>query len=136
MQYVIDSSFNAAHSLPDEQNSHVDVFFDGLTDEDILSVPQLFWYETSNVFRNNVVRKRIKADDVPVMFEKIEDLNLNTETTSGSDYSVKIFKLARDYCLTCYDAAYLELAIRKQAVLLTLDNDLKEASIRAGLQTL
>ncbi|MDR3325353.1 MAG: type II toxin-antitoxin system VapC family toxin [Spirochaetaceae bacterium] len=136
MQYVIDSSYNAAHSLPDEQNSHVDAFFDDLTDEDILSVLQLFWYETSNIFRNNAVRKRIEADDVSVMLEKTEDLNLNTDMASGSDYSIKIFKLARDYCLTCYDAAYLELAMRKQAVLATLDNDLKEACIKAGLQTL
>jgi hypothetical protein len=61
MTYIIDSSFGAAHSLPDEQNDRIDSFFDGLTDQDVLSVPQLFWYEISNIFRNSVVRKRIKA---------------------------------------------------------------------------
>jgi predicted nucleic acid-binding protein len=134
--YVIDSSFSAAHSLPDEQNDHVDSFFDGLTDQDVLSVPQLFWYEISNILRNSVARKRVEAKDVPTMLECIENLNLNTDTISGSDYSASLFKLAREYGLTCYDAAYLELAIRTQAVVGTLDSDLKEACIKAGLQTL
>jgi predicted nucleic acid-binding protein len=136
MTYIIDSSFSAAHSLPDEQNDHVDSFFDSLTDQDILLVTQLFWYEISNIFRNSVVRKRIDAKNVPMMLESIEDLNLNTDTISGSDYSASIFKLAREYSLTCYDAAYLELAIRTQAVVGTLDGDLKNACIKAGLQTL
>jgi predicted nucleic acid-binding protein len=136
MTYIIDSSFGAAYSLLDEQNDYVDSFFDGLTDNDILLVPQLFWYEISNIFRNSVVRKRIEAKDVPAMLEGIEDLNLNTDTISGSDYSASLFKLARKYSLTCYDAVYLELAIRKQAVVSTLDDDLKDACIKAGLQTL
>jgi predicted nucleic acid-binding protein len=136
MTYIIDSSFGAAHSLPDEQNDHVDFFFDGLTDQDVLLIPQLFWYEISNIFRNSVVRKRIEAKDVPTMLESIEDLNLNTDTTSGSGFSASLFKLARKYSLTCYDAAYLELAIRTQAVVGTLDDDLKDACIKAGLQIL
>jgi hypothetical protein len=51
MTYVIDSSFGVAHSLPDEQNDDIDSFFDSLTEQDILSVPQLFWYEISNILK-------------------------------------------------------------------------------------
>jgi predicted nucleic acid-binding protein len=136
MTYIIDSSLGAAHSLPDEQNDRIDSFFDGLTEQDVLVVPQLFWYEISNVFRNNVLRKRIEAEDVPAMLEGIEDLNLNTDTISGSSFSASLFKLAREYGLSSYDAAYLELAIRTQAVVATLDDDLKGACVKAGLQTL
>jgi energy-coupling factor transport system permease protein len=63
----------------------------------------------------------------------IKNLNLHTDTISGSDYSASIFKLAREYSLTCYDAAYLELAIRTGAGVATLDGDFREACIRAGL---
>jgi predicted nucleic acid-binding protein len=136
MTYIIDSSLGAAHSLPDEQNDRIDSFFDGLTEQDALVVPQLFWYEISNIFRNNVVRKRIEAEDVPAMLEGIEDLNLNTDTIRSADYSASLFKLACEYSLTSYDAAYLELAIRTQAVVGTLDDDLKKACVKAGLQTL
>jgi predicted nucleic acid-binding protein len=136
MTYIIDSSWGAAHSLPDEQNYRIDSFFDGLTEQDVLMVPQLFWYEISNIFRNNVVRNRIGAEDIPAMLEGIEDLNLNTDAISGSSFSANLFKLAREYGLTAYDAAYLELAIRTQALVATLDDNLKEACIKAGLQTL
>jgi predicted nucleic acid-binding protein len=135
MTYVIDSSFGAAHSLPDEQNDDIDSFFDSLTDHDILSVPQLFWYEISNIFKKTVMRKRIEAANAPKMLESVENLNLTTDTISGSHYSISLFTLARKYNLTCYDAAYLELAIRTQAVVGTLDGNLKEACIKAGLQT-
>jgi predicted nucleic acid-binding protein len=135
MTYVIDSSFGAAHSLPDEQNDDIDSFFDNLTDQDILSVPQLFWYEISNIFKKTVMRNRIESEDVPLMLEDIGNLNLVTDAISGSNYSTTLFTLAREYNLTCYDAAYLELAIRTEAVVGTLDNELKEACIKAGLQT-
>jgi predicted nucleic acid-binding protein len=55
-----------------------------------------------------------------------QNLNLTTDAINGSDYSTTLFALAREYNLTCYDAAYLELAIRTQAIVRTLDGDLKE----------
>jgi predicted nucleic acid-binding protein len=70
------------------------------------------------------------------MLKGVENLNVTTDTTNGSDYSVTLFMLAHKYNMTCYDAAYLELAIRMRAVVGTLDSDLKEACVRAGLQTL
>jgi predicted nucleic acid-binding protein len=136
MTYVIDSSFGAAHSLPDEQNDDIDSFFDSLTEQDILSVPQLFWYEISNIFKKTAACNRIEAKDAPAMLQGVGNLNFTTDTANGSGYSAVLFTLARKYSLTCYDAAYLELAIRTQAVIGTLDSDLKEACIKAGLQTL
>jgi predicted nucleic acid-binding protein len=42
-------------------------------------------------------------------------------------------KLARREGLAAYDAAYLELALRLQLPLATLDNRLAEAAIRCGV---
>ncbi|MDR1248392.1 MAG: type II toxin-antitoxin system VapC family toxin [Treponema sp.] len=91
--------------------------------------------DLSNIFKKTVMRNRIEAEDVPVMLGGIENLNLATDVISGSDYSITLLALAREYNLTCYDAAYLELAIRTEAVVGTLDNELKEACIKAGLPT-
>jgi predicted nucleic acid-binding protein len=44
----------------------------------------------------------------------------------------KILTLARNHQLTAYDAAYLELAIRKGAPLATFDKKLAEAYRKAG----
>jgi len=44
--------------------------------------------------------------------------------------------LARDYRLTAYDAAYLDLAKREQLSLATLDDDLHKAGLALGVATL
>jgi predicted nucleic acid-binding protein len=43
--------------------------------------------------------------------------------------------LAREYNLSAYDAAYLELAIRYDAPLATLDGKLQRAAQQAGVNT-
>ncbi len=50
-------------------------------------------------------------------------------TNFGADY-----KLAVQYRLTGYDAAYLELAIRKGLPLASLDEDLNKSALKAGVQ--
>jgi predicted nucleic acid-binding protein len=42
--------------------------------------------------------------------------------------------LARRYKLSAYDAAYLELALRKGLPLATLDADLEKAAKKAGVK--
>ena len=46
----------------------------------------------------------------------------------------KVLPLARQYGLSTYDAAYLELAIRYAAPLATLDDDLQKAARRADVR--
>jgi predicted nucleic acid-binding protein len=48
------------------------------------------------------------------------------------DVPVRIFPLARDYHLTVYDAAYLELALRTKLPLATRDRALCAAAVAAG----
>jgi predicted nucleic acid-binding protein len=45
-----------------------------------------------------------------------------------------IRQLAREHKLTAYDAAYLELAMRKEIPLVTLDADLKKAAISSAVE--
>jgi predicted nucleic acid-binding protein len=52
-----------------------------------------------------------------------------TARRSGSD----TIALARQYGLTIYDAAYLELAMRRGASLATTDRDLTKAAKAAGV---
>jgi len=50
-----------------------------------------------------------------------------------SDQVSKVLPLARVYNLSAYAAAYLELAIRHNAPLATLDAGLQKAAKRAGV---
>lgn len=49
------------------------------------------------------------------------------------DHVSNVLPLAREYGLSAYDAAYLELSIRQGAPLATLDDRLGKAARRAGV---
>jgi predicted nucleic acid-binding protein len=51
----------------------------------------------------------------------------------GTKYSGRIYEIAKTCHLTAYDAAYLELAMRKDATLATLDKQLVKASNLSGV---
>jgi predicted nucleic acid-binding protein len=47
-----------------------------------------------------------------------------------------VLPLCRSQQLTSYDAAYLELALRRQLPLATLDEDLRRAAMSLGVEVL
>jgi predicted nucleic acid-binding protein len=55
-------------------------------------------------------------------------LHLETDSVTGANYSQKLLLLCNNYKLSAYDAAYLELAERKNATLCTLDKHLRVAA--------
>ena len=64
MNWVIDCSFASALFLPDEASSNVRSFFEKINDEDILLVPNLWWYEITNVLVVSERRKRLSHADI------------------------------------------------------------------------
>ena len=134
MNYVYDASFIIAIILPDEDNYKTDIIHDALDDNDDVYIPQLNWYETANVFRNLIRHKRFTADEAAHFFSMLSFVNFKTDFESGVNYSKKIWELACNYNLSAYDAAYLELAERKKAVLCTLDDGLLKAAIKHGVK--
>jgi predicted nucleic acid-binding protein len=56
-----------------------------------------------------------------------------TDDETGARCAAETIALARQYDLTIYDAAYLELAIRRQTVLGTADRALARAAKAAGV---
>ena len=82
------------------------------------------------------MRKRIILGDVHKLLELLPQSKFNTDLSFGSEYANSITVLASRYGLSSYDAAYLELAIRKEAALGTLDNNLLRACVKAGVQTI
>jgi predicted nucleic acid-binding protein len=133
----MDNSFCAAHILPDEEVDYVTAFFTEYQNngDDEIIVPHLFWYEMSNILKTSFKRKRISADDADSAFDKLNAYDFTTDSALGSDYAKTLLALAKRYDLSAYDAAYLELAIRKQAKLATLDDALKAAAEKAGVET-
>ena len=124
MNFVLDSSFCGAFILPDERSKKANDFFAASTEEIIIYVPVLFWFEISNLLTNAIKRKRINLPDIVYLLELLPQSKFNTDLSFGGEYSSAVTTLASEYSLSSYDAAYLELAIRKDASIATLDDNL------------
>lgn len=59
-------------------------------------------------------------------------LNIETDQATAAHALGDTLNLARRYKLSAYDAAYLELALRRGVPLATLDADLAKAATTAG----
>jgi len=121
VNYVYDASFLNALIIPDEKNPQVDRMFAKVENEDDRYAPHLIWYETASIFNKLIRYKRYTYDEVLQLFPKLAAFNFTTDYESGAEYTEKLLRLCNDYKLSAYDAAYLELARRKRAVLCTLD---------------
>ena len=136
MVYVFDSSFVGALIIPDEKNPQVKRMYDRIENEDERHAPHLIWYETANIFNNLIKRKRYTHDEVLKFFPKLAAFKMTTDYETGVDYTEELLRLSNDYKISSYDAAYLELAGRRKAVLCTLDERLKAAAEKYGVTTL
>jgi len=135
MNYVLDSSFCGAFIMPDERSQKTTDFFETVSDKSVLYVPVLFWFEISNLLTSAIIRKRIIPKDINQLLGLLPQSKFITDLSFGTGYANSITVLASGYGLSSYDAAYLELAIRKEAAVGTLDNNLLKACIKAGIQT-
>jgi predicted nucleic acid-binding protein len=60
-------------------------------------------------------------------------LNIKVDSESADHILTNVHRLAVAYRLTSYDAAYLELALRRNLPLATLDNELVAACKASGV---
>jgi predicted nucleic acid-binding protein len=104
-----------------------------LTDSAV--VPALWLYEVANVVELAVRKGRIPGEKALAFLDRLADLPIEVENPSRTQVFVSVRMLARQYQLTGYDAAYLELAIRHRLPAASLDRALSKAALAAGLDT-
>jgi predicted nucleic acid-binding protein len=92
--------------------------------------------ETANGLLMAERRKRITQSDVTEALGLLGALPLTTDIETATKAGGETMALARQYGLTIYDAAYLELAMRRGASLATNDLDLAKAAQAAGVALL
>ena len=133
MIYVFDASFVGPQIIPDEKDPDIDKIYQKIKHDDEKQVPQLFWYEITNLFKNLERRRRYSNDRVMEFYQTLATISLICDRETGIEYSKKLLRLCNDYNLSSYDAAYLELAERKNATLCTLDESLRAAAKKYGV---
>ncbi|MDR0746262.1 MAG: type II toxin-antitoxin system VapC family toxin [Helicobacteraceae bacterium] len=94
-------------------------------------VPSLFFLEAANVLTRAEKRGLITTDSSLSFTELIKSLPIETDERATIDLLDLVVPIARDYALSAYDAAYLELAIHLNLPLATLDEDLIKAARKA-----
>lgn len=65
---------------------------------------------------------------------RLESLPIITDGETTNKALNRTLNLARSYKVSSYDAAYLELAIRKSLPGATLDTDLRKAAVKANVK--
>lgn len=133
MKWVLDSSFALAWGLPDETSLQAQQFLEHLSEGDALWVPALWWYEISNALVVAQRRRRLSESDRFNLLDLYGELPLHTDTHLTSEIAGRLQGLAHEHELSAYDAAYLELAIRKSASLATLDRKLAAVARQVGI---
>ena len=127
MSFVLDSSITLARVYSDELTIEVERVFDLLTQSGAW-VPTLWHLEVANVLERDVRRKRCSADFRDATLADLARLPIHVDPETDRHAWGATLRLAERHLLTLYDAAYLELALRRNLPLATLDEDLHRAA--------
>ena len=133
--FVLDCSIAVAWLFDDEASPETDALLDRLKNDGAL-VPGLWRLELGNVLAHAERRNRIAAAQIAAYLDLLNRLPIVTDTETESRALREILTLARTENLTTYDAAYLELAMRRRAELATRDKAPIQAAARVGVETL
>jgi len=133
-QIVIDASLALSWCFPDESTSYSKSVLSVLELDTEAVVPSLWLLEIVNTMVVAERRKRITYEQAEEFLDALDGLDVIVEPTDSSLAFNDVYALARQHNLTAYDAAYLELAIRKGLPLASLDEALKKAALASNVK--
>jgi len=120
---VIDSSIAIAWCFPDEKDDYSRSVLDALETGSAL-VPDLWHLEVANTLLVGERRKRSTQADTVAWMSFLEELPITVDEETKTHAFRNTVNLGRSQNLSAYDAAYLELAMRRGLPLATLDDKL------------
>jgi len=130
--FVLDCSLTMAWCFDDEATPYTDGVRDQLADVRAI-VPMLWPLEVANATIVGERRKRLDEARTLRFFALLSGLPIIIDDETATRAWSETSHLARAYNLSAYDAAYLELAIRRGLPLASLDDKLKAAAKSAGV---
>lgn len=95
-------------------------------------VPAIWGLEVANVLARAERQRTITAEHMSEFIARLAALDIETDVETSRRALGATLYLARQHGLSAYDAAYLELALRRRLPLATLDVDLRQAAADAG----
>jgi predicted nucleic acid-binding protein len=132
---IIDCSITMAWCFADEATEETARVQDRLIAE-AAAVPAHWFLEVVNVLAMAERRKRISESDATGFLRLLAALDIQTDHETSKRAFDHLPPLCRSHGLTSYDAAYLELALRQRLPIASLDDDLRRAAARLGIEVL
>ena len=131
--FVLDASVSAAWLLNDEHSPYADRILKRLAADAEAVVPPIWRYEMSNILWVGVRRQRLTAAHAEQLTQFLAALPIAVDPASLDAVPGSVANVAASYELSVYDAAYLELALRRGLPVATLDQRLLAAAKQAGV---
>jgi predicted nucleic acid-binding protein len=135
-RFVLDASVVLSWCFPDEDSDLAHRVAQMFKQGDS-AITTSFWpHEVLNGLLVGEKRKRISRDVIRVFLDDLEPLPIVLQGLPADAVFDRIQSLSREYRLTPYDSAYLELAKTNGLPLATLDYDLIRACRKASVELL
>ncbi|HEX3661040.1 MAG TPA: type II toxin-antitoxin system VapC family toxin [Acidobacteriaceae bacterium] len=135
MSLILDSSVALAWILSEETTPAVQRVFQEVAASHAWA-PSLWRLEIANVLEMGVRRGRHSARFRDDTLEDLAQLPIRTDPETERHAWGATLRLASRHKLTVYDAAYLELALRRDLPLATLDAELRAAATQQSVTLL
>jgi predicted nucleic acid-binding protein len=132
---VVDASIVMSWYFDDEKSSGSDGVLEAVGQSGA-TVPGHWRLEVANSLRTAVNRGRVASAYRNAVLEALSGLPIEIDPETVRHAWGATLALADTHGLTPSDAAYLELAIRRQVSLATLDKALKSAALAEGIDVL
>ena len=133
--FVVDCSIAMAWLFNDEATPKTEDLLTRLTTETAL-VPSWWFIEITNVLAMAERKRRITAAQSDAFIADLGKLGIEQDDEAPLRAFTYLLTLCRRHRLTSYDAIYLDLAVRRNLPLATLDDDLRKAAKKLGIRLL
>ncbi|MGL3709575.1 type II toxin-antitoxin system VapC family toxin [Leptospirillum ferriphilum] len=135
MPFVLDCSITMTWIFPDESTDSSEALRESLLD-DFAIVPTLWFFEVGNFLKSALRRGRIGEEEWFGLAEALQALPIEMDSESHHLVWESLLPIALRLDLSVYDAAYLELALRHELPLATLDRDLRFKAKTLGVKVI
>ncbi len=126
--FIADASVAIGWVHPAQATTETAAMLDAIAEGATLEVPALWPLEVANVLTVLVRRRKLTEDERQTGLRWLRGLRLRVDHEMASLAFSRLSELATTHQLSIYDAAYLELAQRRQLVLGCKDGPLREAA--------
>ncbi len=133
MSLVVDSSMAVAWCLKDEGTGATASVLRDVVRHGAVA-PSLWRLEVGNALQTALRRKRITVETRDEALADLRALDVAIDDETDQRAWSSTLRFADRYGLTLYDAAYLELAVRRRLSLASLDQGLRVAATKAGVE--